>query len=138
MLLPLISILDSLSKTGTNFAQSIINSILDHLEKVMESFPVAGKWYQATNSVVNGLGTMTKAVGVVLSNVKGKMRSNDEIVDKRFLGIYQKLIDYVNSLNETTQLLSVLPSPLPATLGNVNSYVRSVNRVYGKRKLLVC
>ena len=138
MLLPLINILDSLSKTGTNFAQSIINSILDHLEKVMESFPVAGKWYQATNSVVNGLGTMTKAVGVVLSNVKGKMRSNDEIVDKRFLGIYQKLIDYVNSLNETTQLLSVLPSPLPATLGNVNSYVRSVNRLYGKRKLLVC
>lgn len=138
MLLPLISILDSLSKTGTNFAQSIINSILDHLEKVMESFPVAGRWYQVTNSLVNGLGTMTKAVGVVLSNVKGKMRSNDEIVDKRFLGIYQKLIDYVNSLNETTQLLSVLPSPLPATLGNVNSYVRSVNRLYGKRKLLVC
>ena len=138
MLLPLISILDSLSKTGTNFAQSIINSILDHLEKVMDSFPVAGRWYQVTNSLVNGLGTMTKAVGVVLSNVKGKMRSNDEIVDKRFLGIYQKLIDYVNSLNETTQLLSVLPSPLPATLGNVNSYVRSVNRLYGKRKLLVC
>lgn len=71
MLLPLISILDSLSKTGTNFAQSIINSILDHLEKVMESFPVAGRWYQVTNSLVNGLGTMTKAVGVVLSNVKG-------------------------------------------------------------------
>ena len=81
---------------------------------------------------------MTKATGVVLSSVKGKMRSNEEVTDKRFLGIYQKLIDYVNSLNKTTQLLSVLPPPLPATLGNVNAYIRSVNRLYGKRKLHVC
>ena len=86
-------------------------------------------------SVVNGLGSMLKAVSCVLAIVKGKLKPANEITNENFLRIYQRIINYISSLVLVEPKMNVkFPSPLPPTLENVNASLKFTNHLYGKKR----